>query len=248
MRLKPFTIVFAFSLIAVAAGLWFGSTKPVQATNYQPFTATLVDINFEDGTDQFETNQIVYARKSDGSSAEIIYMNDPNGRSVKMINLVDVPRSRQVTADGLTQSTTTYNHSWNFISDQCTEDPGSASDTLHGFKTVRMLDLLTIPGGMTIRAEVDEAPALGCYALRKKVYISEDSASFTLAQSTEVTALTLGEPNSDLFVLPAGYVERKPTDVYREFGRRFPDHAKSEAELNNLRHLDRRQEESAFTR
>ena len=242
MRLQQFTLVFTLSAIAVMAGLWFGAGEPVQATNYQAFTATSVDVKFQ-GNNQISTTQIVHGRKADGSWAEVIYLNDPNGQPVQMMNLVDAPRSRQVFADGLTQSTTTYRHDWNWIPDLCTTNPGPPGETLHVFRTIRMLDLLDM-GGTTIKTEIDQAPDLGCYPLLQKVYVSEDGISFRLVQSTEVTAITLGDPDSSMFVLPTGYTERKPTEVIEEFGRRYPSRAKSASAINSLRHLDRIHESS----
>ena len=241
MRLKPFLVVFALSLIAIASGMWYGAdwSTPAQATNYQPFTATVVEMQHEG--EKFDTTQILYARKADGSSARIVYLEDPNGQPKQYKEIIDAPNSSYVVVDGLTRSTTTYNDEWNWISDSCTNEElgGVDGGTVRGYRTIKLLDLITLPGGPTIKIESYEAPALGCFVLLQKQYASMNAAPFELFQSREVTSITTGEPNGTLFVLPkSGYVERKPTDVFREFGHLYPHRKKSEAGLLNLRNQD----------
>lgn len=241
MRLKPFLGVFALSLIAIASGMWYGAdwSTPAQATNYQPFTATVVEMQHEG--EEFHTTQILYARKADGSSARIVYLEDPNGQPKEYKEIIDAPNSRHVVVDGLTRSTTTYNDEWNWISDSCTDSElgGVDGGTIRGYKTIKLLDLMTLPAGPTIRIESYEAPALGCFVLRQKQYASLNGGPFELVQSREVTNITTGDPNGMLFAIPkSGYVERKPTEVFREFGRLYPHRGMSEAGLQNLRRLD----------
>jgi hypothetical protein len=67
-----------------------------------------------------------------------------------------------------------------------------------------------------------EAPALGCYALRKDQYSTFDDGS--VARNAIWTAMYVTEGDvSKYFEVPANYVERSPSEVDAEIARRHPD-------------------------
>ena len=242
MRRRRHALLFVLSILALVAGRWPGKSQAVEAVTCQPFTATIVDVLFSGPNSEY--SQIVqkfYARKADGSSVHVTYLDGPDGQQVRMKELRDADGSSRVVVDGFTEGITApgaggYYLGSREMSVECMQRGKPADIKIHGYKTVKMVDELTVPGGGSFRAERYEAPALDCFALRAKAYrtLGEGSGPLTLFQVTEVTTLIEGEPDQSLFVLPEGHVESKPPDVLREYGRRYPDHGQSEEPLQRL--------------
>ena len=242
MRRRRYALIFVLSFLALVAGQWPGKSQPVEAITYQPFTATIVDVLFTGPNSEY--SQIVqkfYARKADGSSLHVTYFDGPDGQQVRMKELRAADGTSRVVVDGSPEGITApgaggYYLESREMSVECMQRGQPTDIKIHGYKTVRMVDGITVPGGGSFRAERYEAPALDCFALRAKAYrtLGEGSGPLTLFQVTEVTTLIEGEPDQSLFVLPEEHVESKPSGVLREYGRRYPDHAQSEEPLQSL--------------
>ena len=236
MRRRRYALIFVLSMMAITAGRWPGKSQPV---TYQPFTATAVDVFFTGpNSEYFQTVQKFYARKADGSSVKVVYVDGPDGQQAQMKELLDVAGSRLVAVDGLTESTTTdsaegYILGRRQMAVECMQRGEPTDTTIHGYYTVKVVDELTTPGGGGFKFESYHAPALDCFALREKAYrtLADEPGPLTLFQVTEVTTLVKGEPDQSLFVLPEGYVERNPSEVLQEFKRRYRDYFQSEVSL-----------------
>ena len=245
MRRRRYALLFVLSILALVAGRWPGKSQVVTHT-YQPFTANTVDVFFIGPKSEYvETVQKFYSRKADGSSLHIVYFDGPDGQQMQRMELLDVAGSRRVIADGLTESTTTYGATHDIRARHqkatvCAQNGEPTDTTIHGYNTVKIVQEFTTPGGGGFKFERYHAPSLDCFVLREKAYrtLEDGPGPLVLFQASEVTTLVVGEPDGSLFVLPEGYAERKPTDVLREFGRRYPDHGPSEESLQNLAPLD----------
>ena len=226
-------------MMAITAGRWPGKSQPVEPVTYQPFTSTIVEVLFTGpNSEYFQTVQKFYARKADGSSVQVVYVDGPDGQQAQMKELLDVAGSRLVAVDGLTESTTTssaegYILGRRQMAVECWQSGKPTDTTIHGYYTVKVVDEFSTPGGGGFKIETYHAPALDCFVLRKKAYrtLADGPGPLVLFQASEVTTLVVGEPDQSLLVLPEGYVERNPSEVLQEFKRRYRDYFQSEVSL-----------------
>ena len=245
MRRRRYALIFVLSIMAITAGQWFGKSQLVTYT-YQPFTAITVDVFFTGPDSEYlKTVQKYYGRKADGSSLHVVFFDGPDGQQKQRMELLDVAGSRRVIADGLTESITTYGAEDDIRArrqkaTECAQNGEPTDTTIHGYNTVKMVQEFTTPGGRGLHIREVSCSSTRLFRPQGKTYrtLEDGPGPLVLFQASEVTTLVVGEPDQSLFVLPDGYVERKPTDVLREFGRRYPDHAPSEESLQNLTPLD----------
>ena len=93
--------------------------------------------------------------------------------------------------------------------------------TILGYRVVKKITTPPTPiDGRFMRFEGWVATALDCYQLRSTILdVTAPTAPVTRTQF-EVVEIIPGEPDGDLFDIPAGYTERSPEDIEREVARR----------------------------
>lgn len=221
-------------LIVQLAGPWRvfePSTAPSVNAQRPPraFTATRSDAIFRAGESvPFRSKFETIAVRSDGSRVEMEHLKDPSGtgKILFMKKIIDVPRTRWVVVDPLSASVLTYPlreegarfHAVKPLA-ECEGQPAgkllnydiSMGDTTRELPRV---------GEAKIRAWL--APALNCFPLRREIRILIEGEEKQVTVES-VVALIEGEPEAWLFEVPAGYVERTPSEALAEAKRRYPN-------------------------
>jgi len=198
----------------------------------RPFTAVIVehrhpgDASISDAAWP-NTEIVMYAVRSDGSTAEVIRRLDPNEKPVEIRVVVDTGSARRVSIDPMTQSVTTYHLSqaslsfMNGLAAGC-QTATSEHSTRLGYEVVKVQDSKEWPDGTADYSESWQAPALGCLPMYESSS-PQAGANPTVWNTREVTFVAEGEPSAALFAIPSDYVERSPSEVFGEFQRRFPN-------------------------
>jgi len=132
--------------------------------------------------------------------------------------------SRKVTfsTDDLTHSITTAPFEDALTAAQkpssCKVDSPEQFAQFIGYRTLKSTSkIITQPNGESFYDERWVAPDLDCLALKATHYRSKSGEPFATATVTEVTSITLGEPDPSLFEGPTtGYTEKSPSQVLTE--------------------------------
>ena len=109
---------------------------------------------------------VMYAVRSDGSTAEVTRRLDPDKRPVEIRVVVDTGSARRVSIDPMTQSVTTYHlsqvslSSINGLATGC-QTATSEHSTRIGYEVVKVQDSNEWPDGTADYSESWQAPALG---------------------------------------------------------------------------------------
>ncbi len=166
----------------------------------------------------------VFASRADGSSVDLRLMGD--GKMAGNKAIFDLTRGQRVVVDPLSESTTTYALAPPEISrlrlnaSSCVGIGGSERGEILGVEVVK-IERRPPPSGNGNREEIEEwlAPSLNCYPLRRTATLYNSGRRLAVT-TQEATSITLGEPDEELFAVPAGYAERTPSEVYAERARR----------------------------
>lgn len=222
-----------FVLIGVAvAGLSFLITRKVRSQavdSWRPFLAVGVERLYS-GNDPVHPKTVwysMYARRGDGSDAQVWSVTSPNGELVESRGFSDVASGRKVSVETLTRSKTTYKLSQSEVgapSTNCTNDPNAQRKRILGYEVERVEEQSSFPNGkMTV--ERWQAPALNCYSLRERVTFPPETAFAPSPHNEiEVTLVVEGQPPLSMFEDPPDYVERSPSQLNDEYARKFPGH------------------------
>ena len=174
----------------------------------------------------------MFARKGDGSWAEMTTTDNPSGEVLELRTFWDVSSDREVTLEPTTKSVMTYfltpQEMHTKVEDSLTCPPAVKSPTAQhqrilGYDAVNATE--EDPGSRHNQYFVAwVAPELGCYALRRSETRSDGPHN-----EFEATSITEGEPPAWMFQVPADYVERSPSELSAEWAARFgqpfwPDH------------------------
>ncbi len=169
-----------------------------------------------------------FAIQRDGSTALVRERATPDGKAYRVAGVLDVPNRRSVTFDTLTQSITTSNMSSDHISAvtaipaQCKVDSPLQSSTRLGVQVLKFThDIPSSQPGEVYTMESWVAPSLNCYPLQETLHIAAPDGSSLPMFVREVTFLTVGEPDPQLFVIPEGMTERPPSVVLAEHRKFF---------------------------
>jgi len=181
------------------------------------FTRVEVEKTWTAGESPTTLRTVVKALRSDGAHAESVLGNDGQhyGRNVTLPN-----ERRTIAIDDTLRATT----SW-YISEQTAASlrrySGDANcnnplmskigeDTVLGYRAYKYVNT-DHSGGETLTATHWFAPDLECVALYES--LDWESNGKTGKTTHEVTTLTLGNPDQNLFVIPSGYTEMSPSQV-----------------------------------
>jgi hypothetical protein len=244
MKQKMWILVLA-SAGAVSALSSFYLIKRVVARNrkWVPFEVVMVERQYRVGAEApVRTENYLFARRSDGSSVKSIPMQImPHGGWANQRIIEDFAAHLRTSIDPSTESLTTYRYSRQVVAklstptSVCSDDPQAAHVQVLGYDTV--VATHTAPGpGAGIEVKQWRALQLNCFALQEEAGSPDDK----WATTREALLVKEGPPPASLFEIPAGYVERAPSEVMAERARRFPDEpaAHVERQAANFQTLD----------
>jgi hypothetical protein len=159
------------------------------------------------GVQSFSRTQ-TFAIRRDGSQVEV--REEVNGKPVNIRVVYDLAAKKRIVIDHARRSLTTYPLSDEYPR-QLAGAPGcstsgSPSEKALGFDVIRRVRTEDFRD-QTVKISETIAPALGCYALQREDVIERHGVLYG-RQVTNVTAVVMGDPDSSLFQIPAGYAER----------------------------------------
>jgi hypothetical protein len=214
-------------------------TVRAQRVEWTPFTAAIVERSYSGtSTEPAKIENYVYARRRDGS-----WVRDtkrqvmPHGGWGDMRVVEDYARGTRTTVDPGTESLITYPYPPNWVArlsavpTSCSTDPNAQHETVLGYDTVIVQRNVPGPVGDQRRATYWRAPALNCFALKEEMILRCETCPGA-RNTREALLVSEGDPSSALFEIPANYVERTPSQVFAEFGRRFPEKGQSNPETD----------------
>jgi len=189
-----------------------------------PFVAHSIVRRFATAGDKgpVKINDTTYARKKDGSWADITTLESPAGEIGDLETFVDVISGREVTLEPFTKSAMTL-----FLTPRqiigrvplCPPDINSPTlehDWILGYEVVKVTTQYSVVNARKMTNEEWMAPTLGCYSLRRSEVSSNGSHN-----EFETTDVIEGNPPSSMFEVPADYVERPPSELSAEYEARF---------------------------
>lgn len=224
----------------------------------QPLTVRAVTHYFERSGQVAFFEHSTYGLFADGSSARILRRMLPT-QAADQVNpsriLIDFRRGERVLVDDMSKSKSTF-----FLAfGEKLRNRNEAKSCLHldkphmdpvlGYDVVKIRLPHKDRSGKEIGyTESFVAPALNCLVLKSALY-RETSGSMLISQTYRVESVQVGSPPKSLFEVPATYVERSPSKMFKEQDRRAEGEIhtecthKSASELDNMyfrsRHLPR---------
>jgi hypothetical protein len=238
--------ILALAGAAAVSGLTsFYFIKRVAAQNREwvPFQVVMVEREYLVGTEApFRSLNYLFARRDDGSSVKSVPMQImAKGGWANQRIIEDFAAHRRTSIDPATESLTTYLYSSQVVgrlstpSGLCSDDPQAAHVQILGYDTVLVTHTAPAPGaGFEVKEW--QAKQLNCFALKEEAGNPNGQSTIT----REALLVNQGPPPASLFEIPAGYVERPPSEVMAERGRRFPDEtgASVVGDASNFTRLD----------
>lgn len=229
MKRHHLAVYFIITAIISSATILIVRALYAQSGNRVAFTATMTEDFYRYPGGEFVTSkQSTDAYSANGSRVRLQALVAPSGTSVEKKTIIDVLSQKRIVVDGLTESLTTYNLRKDDIialqskPTSCGEAPSAERSSILGYEVVKVIRDWSPPSEAINRIESWKALALDCYPL-KEIFYHGQPGSTVVTNIRQVTAVSIGEPNLDLFAVPAGYVERPPTAVYREHENRYPN-------------------------
>jgi len=212
--------------------LWLGSlaalvvllsvafaARPVPIT---PFTAQTTEAEYDNDGIQKSIELRTTAVKASGVQVETLDTLD--GRHVWNSTILDLNKAVRISLDPATESATTYPmNSKEIVTarqilNSCADSPGAEHRSLWGHMTFKNIDDRQA-GTSSFHTESWLAPDLNCFPLEVTMVFFRSGVRIG-KKSKQVTSLTVGEPAASLFVVPPGFVERTPSEVFAELARR----------------------------
>lgn len=217
MKLTGFFLV----VFALGASVQFISRPNEPSAKIVPLTLSKTrwlsdpnSTNTVDG-DSGTENRMTLGVRSDGSTVEIAYFDNAEGASSEIRHIVDYRRGLRIVLESSTKSMMSMPMASDRNSDGASGRPGwcgglEVETTMHGFAVARRTF-----DAESFRYVNFHAPDLGCILLESRVFklLDEANNEYQLIQEDRVESITLGEPDSSLFMPEEGYVERSPKEL-----------------------------------
>ncbi|MBX9604005.1 MAG: hypothetical protein K2X35_23565 [Bryobacteraceae bacterium] len=168
----------------------------------------------------------VLAIRGDGSTAEFREVLAPDGKVAIQQMIMDLRSGQRRLFDGLTDSRTTYEIPRDTLERSRVARKvceGTDESTLVGTRTAKEV-LHQQHGSRKITITTYRAPEWDCLALKEVFETEGEDGKAWVTNLREVVSVSLGEPESKWFELPAAAVERSPSAVLQEYARRYPDY------------------------
>jgi hypothetical protein len=170
-------------------------------------------------------SQTIFARKGDGSWADIITAQSPSGETGELRTFWDAASGRQVTLEPVTKSAMTYFLTATEMrtkienSESCpvgVESPTARHERILGYDAVNVTEEGPAPRLSKMLVEAWVVRELGCYALRRsEVWTDGPHNQF------ETTRVSEMQPPAWMFEVPPDYVERSPSQLSNEWAAKF---------------------------
>lgn len=200
------------------------------------FTAKIEARSYDPDGDLTATTLSAAAFRGDGASVDLREAVD--GSPVNNRVILDPDAGVRTAVDSFTKSITTYPlhparkralqmkpsaSCESTLPGEMLESPRAVSENMLGRRVLRAVtrETLNFGGGRSevVQRELLLAPELDCFPLRTVVTVSRSDGTRLGSTITEVTSVTLGEPDPLLFEIPEDYVERAPSAVFAERAR-----------------------------
>lgn len=199
----------------------------------KPFTATIVERQYDPQGREIYSEYALDAVRGDGSEVRMFRRHLPNQELFEPKWVLDLNAKRRVSVDPSTVSITTYLLSASVAAEyqagdsscvRAAENSSTARSVIMGMQVVRVTE--DTPHGLNAvdHAERWLAPQLGCFPLKEIFTFGLVPAGAAQRSVREVLFITEGEPAASLFEIPGSYAERSPSQVSAEWTRRFPGH------------------------
>lgn len=230
------------------------SKARAQGGEWTPFTAAMVERTYQEPgvgcatcgapTAGPRILNYVHATRRDGSWVRDMkrqIMPDRGWGDMRVV--MDYSAGARTSVDPSTESLTTYPYPRDVIAklsttpQACSTDPGAKHATFLGYDTVVVERTLRGSGdGDPGKITEWRAPELNCFALKHT--LERELPGLRVRVEREALLVKEGDPFPDLFEIPAGYVQRSPSEVMAERGRRFPAEGLAAAPASDFETLD----------
>lgn len=225
----PWLGIFVAAAVVVAGTVSLTSPAAAQppSKRFTPFTASIHFKHFAGGMRlAVMTGSETFARKRDGSDIKIWDSVSPSGKPGRLTTITDVAAGEKIVLESFTKSKMTFHQTpeqlrGHLRAESCPEAIALRTDRemLLGQEVYRIHRSRQVRGA-TENDTKWVAPKLGCFVLKRTRTVSYGGGS----TSETVTSLILGDPAEALFVIPAGYVERSPSQLASRWLQLFPGH------------------------
>lgn len=223
---RKFALLFISFASAAAISLWwfFSGAPTVRAVGARlAFSIVQITEGFgEDGFQDFTETKIT-AQKPDGSKSFLVNRTFRNGPSthdsIEFRDIFDVASRKHSGIDPLTRSLTTRLLADPKIGEMTSKPSCEAgvteSEELFGYRVYKANEVLKLKNDHSVKIEKWLARELECFPLR--IEATKFSGETAVARTiTRTLSLNLGNPDSSLFQIPSGYIERSPSQVMME--------------------------------
>ena len=236
-RIVQFVLVTAGAFALGVAIDAVNNARLRAAISRTAFTARTLTIYSNPDGSEVGRESGVEAYRSDGSQAielqRHVYIPGSPAEPDETRTIFDLPARRRVMIDPFTESMSTWalsdeevrhfrtKHDCLGKTEHQSIELSPQVGTILGYRVVKKITTPPTPiDGRFMRFEGWVATELDCYQLRSTILdVTAPTAPVTRTQF-EVVEIIPGEPDGDLFDIPAGYTERSPEDIEREVARR----------------------------
>jgi len=259
MRRKTLWILLAVALGVLSATVSYRVSRArAQGGEWSPFTAVMAERNYlREGTgcatcaapvaaaEDPRLDIYIYATRRDGAWVRDfkrpIMLNREWG---DLRTVIDYSAGTRTGVDPSTESVTTYHYAADEVAREstrpraCSPDPNAPHATLLGYDTVVVESTYTSSKSSLVQKVTEwRAPQLNCFALKQTIDHRAGGSRFEITR--EALLVKEGDPSSALFEIPAGYVERSPSENMAERDRRFPNEAVASPAAASMEQFDR---------
>jgi len=188
-----------------------------------PFTAKVNEVQYDNnGTpnaDEVRTMAVA------SSGAQVDVLDTLDGKPVGNSTVLDLNKRTRISIDPATESITTYPLNAKTVATAkrllvgtCSDAPGAEHRSLWGQTAFKKIEDQQF-GTTSLHTENWLAPALDCFPLESTVVFYRNGVRLG-HKTRQVISLITGEPDSSLFVVPGGFTERSPSQVFAELSHR----------------------------
>ena len=174
-----------------------------------------------------KTEQSTYFARADGSESTLRSRIAPDGRPIDQRVIFDLRGKNRVVVDGLTSSITTTHLADPLVQRMqnkpgpCSSQPNPEGSKILGYEVVKVHEEMALPNGEKSFSDTWFAPALDCYPLKNILGRSPAGKGSIVTNVRQVTSVISGDPGEDGFVIPSGYLERKPSEIFAEYSQKY---------------------------
>jgi hypothetical protein len=192
------------------------------------YTAKTVERRFSANGVETEMEMITDAVRGNGSQVKIVRKIAATKQWVDVKTVIDLESKQRIEFEPLTESRTTSPLSARYAQylltkpKSCGEGSAPERDRIREQEVIKVQNEYNLPSGEVDRIERWLAPALNCFPLRERFSRGPKKGPFALKMTRDVTMLSLGEPDSKLFLALPGFKERTASEVAAEFKRKYP--------------------------